>query len=89
MPGGKNDWARQAVFFTLLNPFANDPEEEPHFFITLFLKRYSTKHIGNAIKMRVLDGLSRAQDQGSRFCRTKSFAVVTYATLCQETALIV
>ena len=30
--GGKeNDKARQAVFFTLLNPFGNDPDEEkPH-----------------------------------------------------------
>ena len=59
----ENDRARQAVFFTLLNPFGL-----PH----------------------LLETQSRcSKDQGLQFWQTKSSAIITYATQCQETALIV
>ena len=49
--------------------------------ITLFLTRHIIKHIGNVIKMRFLFKLSGAQDHGLRFWQTKSFAIITYATV--------
>ena len=71
-----------AVFFTPLNPFGNDPDEEkPHGDHTVPQKvHYQTywKHDQDAenwIK------LSRAQDQGLQFWQTKSFALVTNATV--------
>ena len=53
IPGAnEKDRARQAVLCTILNPFGNDQEEKNLMMITLFLRRYITKHIVNAIKMR-------------------------------------
>ena len=53
IPRGKeNDRTRQAVFFTPLNPFGNDPMKKNLILITLFLRRYIMKLDGNAIKMR-------------------------------------
>ena len=55
IPGGQeNDRARQAVLCTILKPFGNDQEEKNLMMITLFLERYITKHIVNAIKMRFI-----------------------------------
>ena len=78
--GGKeND---KAVFFTPLNPFGNDPDEEKsHNDYTVPQKvHYKTnwKHNQDAVLWITL---SRAQDQGLRFWQTKSFAIVTYATV--------
>ena len=82
IPGRKeNDNARQAGFFSPLNPFGNDPEEEePHFDDTV-PQKYIVKLVGNTIKMRFWIKLSRVQDQGWRFWKTKSFASITYATV--------
>ena len=68
IPGGKeNDKARQAVFFTLLHPFGNDPDEEkPHDDCTVPLKvHYHTqwKHNRDAVYWIKY---SRPQDQGYR-----------------------
>ena len=69
-------------FFTLLNPFGNDPdEEELHFDCTVSQKvHYQTywKRNQDAVFWRKL---SRAQDQGLRSWQTKSFAIRTYATV--------
>ena len=69
IPGGEeNDEARQSVFFTALDPFGNNPDEEKsHDDYTIRQKvhhRTYWKHnhdAGNMIK------LSRAQDQGLQF----------------------
>ena len=80
IPGGKeNDRARQAVFFTLLNPFGNDPgEEKPHFdyifLIWYIIKQTNWKRNQDAINWIKL---SRAQNRGLRFWQTKSFAIIT------------
>ena len=83
IPGGKeNDKARQAVFCTPLNPFGNDPDEEkPHDDHTVPQKvHYQTcwKHNQDAV---CWIKSSRAQDQGLQFWHTKSFAIITYATM--------
>ena len=51
--GGKeNDKSRQAVFFTLLDPFGNIPDEEkPHDDHT---QKCIAKLIGNTIKMQFI-----------------------------------
>ena len=80
IPGGKvNDEARQAVFFTSLNPFGNNPDEErPHGDHTV-LQKYITKLTGNTIKMQCIGiKLSRAQDQGLPVWQTESFAIITH-----------
>ena len=81
--GGKEkDKARQAVFPTQLNPFRNDPEEEePHDDYTvprkvLYASRW--KHDQDVV---FWIRLSKAKDQGLEFWQTKSFAIMTYATL--------
>ena len=81
--GGKeNEEARQAVFFTPLNPLGSDPDEEkPHGDHIVSQKvhhqtcRKHNQDAENWIK------LSRAQDQGLQFWQTKSFAIITYATM--------
>ena len=81
--GGKEkDKARQAVFLTPTNPFGNDPEEEgPHDDYT-FRKKvpYVTrwKPYQDAV---FWIRLSKAQDQGLEFWQTKSFAIMTHATI--------
>ena len=79
IPGGKEkDKARQAVFRTPTNPFGNNPEEEePH---------DDRKHLmlpnGNMTKIPYTGiRLSKAKDQGLEFWQTKSFAIMTYATI--------
>ena len=76
IPGGKeNDKARQAVFFTHLNPFGNDlDEEKTHDDQPVPQKvHYQTYWKRNEEAVYWIK-LSRAQDQGPQ---------------CQETALIV
>ena len=53
IPGGKeNDKSRQAVFFTSLDPFGNNPDEEKHHDDYVIPQRkHTTKLIGNTIKM--------------------------------------
>ena len=77
----ETDKARQAVFFTPLNPFGNDRDEEkPHFDYTVPQKvHYETYWKRN--QERYWIKLSRAQDQGLRYWQTKSFAIITYATV--------
>ena len=83
IPGGKeNDKPRQAVFFTPLDPFGNNPDEEkPHDDYAVPQKLHHKtcwKHNQDAffwIK------LSRAQDQGLQFWQTKSFATITHDTV--------
>ena len=65
-----------------LNPFGKDPDgEEPHFEYTVPQKvHYQTywKHHQDAENWI---NFSRAQDQGFRYWRTKSFAIITFATV--------
>ena len=81
IPGGKEkDKARQAVFLTPTNPFGDDPEEEePHDDFTVQQKAsYVTKYCQKAVYWV---RLSKAQDQGLEFWQTKSFAIMTHATI--------
>ena len=83
IPGGKEkDKARQAVFRTPTNPFGDDPEEEePHDDFTVPQKAPHVtkwKFDQNAV---FWVRLSKAQDQGLEFWQTKSFAIMTYATI--------
>ena len=83
IPGGKEkDNARQAVFLTPTNPFGNDlEEEEPHDVFTVPQKAaYVTnwKYDQNAV---FWVRLSKAQDQGLEFWQTKSFAIMTFASI--------
>ena len=83
IPGRKEkDKARQAVFPTPTNLFGYDPEEEElHDDNTVPQKvpcGTHWKHDQNAVYWV---RLSRAQDQGLEFWQTKSFAIMTYATI--------
>ena len=85
------DKARQTVFLTPTNPFGNDPEEEePHDDYTVPQKvPYVTrwKHNQRAVYWV---RLSKALDQGLEFWQTKSFEIMTYATIpggCIDRAL--
>ena len=83
IPGGKEkDKARRAVFLTPTNPFGDDPEEErPHDDFTVPQKAPHVtkwKYDQNAV---CWVRLSKAQDQGLEFWQTKSFAIMTYATI--------
>ena len=83
IPGGKEkDKALQAVFLTPTNRFGNDPEEErAHDDLTVPQKGPSItswKPTQNAV-FRVR--LSKAEDLGLEFWQTKSFAIMTYATI--------
>ena len=80
IPGGKeNNKARQAVFFTPLDPFGDNPDEErPHDDYTIPQKvLYKTywKHNQDAADWI---NLSKAQDQGLHFWWTKSFAIIPH-----------
>ena len=69
IPGGKeNDKARQAVLCKILNLFGNDQEEKNLIWITLFLKRYIIKHIGNAIKKRYI--IQNCQERRIKDCES-------------------
>ena len=76
IPGGKErDKSQQAVFFTLLNPFVENPdEEEPHDDYSIPQK----VHCHNYLK-RNQDAVSRAQDQGLQFWQTKSHAIIVHS----------
>ena len=83
IPGGnEKDKARQAVSGTPTNPFGNDPEgEEPHDACkvpqkVLYVTRWKHDHHAENWKR-----LSKAQDQGFEFWQTKSFAIMTCATI--------
>ena len=53
--GGKeNDKARQAVFFTPVDPFGNNPVKRNLMMITLFFRKHTTELIGNSIKMQYI-----------------------------------
>ena len=75
IPGGKEkDKARQAVFLTPTNPFGHDPEEEEpreHFAVPRKDNQNSVYWVR----------LSKAHSQGLEFWQTKSFAIMTYATI--------
>ena len=79
-PDGKeNDKARQAVFFTPLNPFGENPDEEK----THDNYKISQKVHHHSYWKRNRDAaywikLSRAQDQGLQFWQTKSFSIITH-----------
>ena len=83
IPGGKeNDRDRQAIFFTPLNPFGNDPEEEePHFDCTVPQKVHHQTYWKRNQDAEYWIKLSRAQDQGLQFLQTESFAIITYVTV--------
>ena len=83
IPGGnEKDKARQAVFLTPLNPFGHDPEEEPHFDCTVPQRVSCVTPVGNTTKMQCTGyDYQKAQDQGLEFWQTKSFVIMTYATI--------
>ena len=81
--GGKEeDKARHAVFLTPTNPSGDDSEEERlHDDFTVkknALHVTKWKYDKNAVYWV---RLSKAQDQGLEFWQTKSFAIMTYATI--------
>ena len=75
--------ARQSVFCTALNPFGQHTEEEPHSFDDTVSQKqyYNETPLETQSRCGVLDKLSRAQDQGLRLWRTKSFAIITNITV--------
>ena len=80
IPGGKeNDKARQAVFFTPLDPFGDNPDEEkPHDDYTVPQKVHCNsywKHNQGAV---FWINFSNAQVPGLQFWQTKSFAIITH-----------
>ena len=78
----EKDKARQAVFLTPMNLFGHDPEEEePHDEFSVPQKVPCVtrwKHDQDAV---FWIRLSKAQDQELEFWQTKSFAIMTYATI--------
>ena len=75
---------RQSPSSTLTptNSFGNDPEEEePHDDFTDHRKHFMLPN-GSLTKMpKTGTRLSKAKDQGLEFWQTKSFAIMTYATI--------
>ena len=76
--GKENDKIRQGVFFTPLNAFGNNPDEEKHHDDlripqNIHYKTYG-KHNQDAVHWIKL---STAQDLGLQFVQTKSFAIIT------------
>ena len=65
-----------------LNPFGQDMEEEPHSFDYTDLQKqcFETQWKRNQDAVYLIK-LSRAQDQGLRFWKTKSFAIITDTTV--------
>ena len=80
--GKENDKARQAVFFIPLDPFGKDPDEEkPDDDYTVHQKVHHESFWTRNQDAENWIKLSRAQDQGLQFWQTKSFAIITYATV--------
>ena len=80
IPGGKeSDKAPLAVFFTPLNPFDENPdEEELHDDYTIPQKvHYHSHWERNQVAVYWIK-ISRAQEQGLQFWQTKSFAIITH-----------
>ena len=81
----EKDNARQAVFLTPTNTNGNDLEgEKPHDDYTVPQKVPCVtcwKHNQNAV---YCVRLSKAQDQGLEFWQTKSFAIMTFATIPRD-----
>ena len=75
-------WFSKAAVFTPLDPFGNDPEEEePHDDYTVPQKvPHVTRWIYNQDAVH-RDNFTREQDQRLQFCQTKSFSIITYATV--------
>ena len=71
--------ARQTIFFTRLNPFGENPDEEaPSDGFTILRKVHhhsNWKHDQDAV---CWVNLSRAQDQGLRFWKKKSSAIIVH-----------
>ena len=80
IPGGKEkDKCRQAVFLTPTNPFGDDLEEgKPHDDITVSQKAPHVTKWKNDQDAVFWVRLSKAQDQGLEFWKTKSVAIMTY-----------
>ena len=72
IPGEKQrDRARQTVFFTPLNPFGNDPDEDALMVVTVPQKvPYKNRRKRNQDAACWIK-LKRAQDQGLQFLQTK------------------
>ena len=90
--GGKEkDEARQTVFLTPTNPFGNDPEaEEPHDDYTVPQKEPCVTRWKPNQRAVYWVRLSKALDHGLKFWQTKSFEIMTYATIpggCIDRAL--
>ena len=83
IPGGKEKHkVRQAVFLTLTNPFGNDPEEErAHDYLTVPKKAPYTTSWKPTQNVLFLVRLSEVDDLRLEFWQTKSFAIMTYATI--------
>ena len=84
--GGKEtDKARQAVFLTPTNHFGNDlEEEEPHDDYTVPQKVLYVTRLKHNQNIVYCVRLSKARDQGLEFWQTKSFAIMTYATIPRD-----
>ena len=71
---------RQTVFFTPLNPFGSDSDDEEPVMITHFLKkRHYHSHWKRNKDAVCLVKLSRAQDQEMQFWQTKSYAIIVHS----------
>ena len=88
IPGGQENFkARQAVFFTPLNPFGDDPDEE---------KPHGDHIVLQKVHSNLLDTQSRCSFFGSKNVQSAGtgIAILTNKIFCnhhlrQETALIV
>ena len=83
IPDGKeSDTARQAVFFTPLNPFGENPDkEEHHDDCTVPQKVHYHSHWKRNHDAVCWIKLYKAQDLGVQFWQTKSFAIITHNPL--------
>ena len=80
IPGGKeSDKRLQTIFFTPLNTFGGDFDDEEHIFdYTIFQKVQHHSHWKRNQDVVFWVKLFRAQDQGLQFFDKKSHAIVVY-----------
>ena len=78
--GGKeHDKSRQTVFFSPLDPFGNNPDEEKHHDDLHYPSEGTIQTLlETQSRCSMWDNFSRAQDKGLQFWQKKSFATITH-----------
>ena len=80
--GGESKEGRQTIFFTPLNPFGNNPdEEEPGDDLSTPRKVHYHRKWKNTQDAENWINLARAQHKGSRFWQTRSHGVIVYSSV--------